>query len=82
MADVLLVVEVGDSSLQEDLGFMADLYAAAGVPYYWVVARTGVFVHSEPSDAGYVQRILHADGGIIAPGTTRPIAVADVTAEV
>ena len=35
--DVLLVVEVADSSLGFDTGEKADLYAAAGIADYWVV---------------------------------------------
>jgi Uma2 family endonuclease len=37
VADVLLVIEIGDSSLTRDLGYKADLYRRAGVPEYWVV---------------------------------------------
>ena len=35
--DVLLVIEIADSSLTRDLGFKADLYRAAKIPEYWVV---------------------------------------------
>ena len=35
--DMLLVIEVADSSLDEDLGEMAELYAQAGIKDYWVV---------------------------------------------
>lgn len=36
-ADVLLVVEVAESSVAYDCGEKADLYAAAGIADYWVV---------------------------------------------
>src|SRR4051794_28783091 len=36
-ADVLLVIEIADSTLTRDLGFKADLYRAAKIPEYWVV---------------------------------------------
>ena len=36
-ADVLLVIEIADSSLTRDLGYKADLYRRANVPQYWVV---------------------------------------------
>jgi Uma2 family endonuclease len=36
-ADVLLVIEIADSTLTRDLGFKADLYRAAEIPEYWVV---------------------------------------------
>jgi len=37
VAEVALVVEVSDSTLNRDLGRKSDLYAAAGVPEYWVL---------------------------------------------
>ncbi len=46
----LLVVEISVSSRRIDLGLKATIYAAAGVPEYWVLdvdART-LFVHREP----------------------------------
>lgn len=36
-ADVLLVIEVSDSSLSKDRGIKARLYAEAGVADYWIV---------------------------------------------
>jgi Uma2 family endonuclease len=36
-ADVLLLIEIADSSLTHDLGYKADLYRRARVPEYWVV---------------------------------------------
>ncbi|MBW0000483.1 MAG: Uma2 family endonuclease [Verrucomicrobia bacterium] len=36
-ADVLLVIEVADSTLSHDLGYKADLYRRAKIPEYWVV---------------------------------------------
>ncbi len=47
--DVLLVIEVSETSLGDDLGPKADLYAAHGVQEYWVVdiEREMVLVHRE-----------------------------------
>ncbi|MBV9997677.1 MAG: Uma2 family endonuclease [Verrucomicrobia bacterium] len=36
-ADVLLVIEIADSTLTHDLGYKADLYRRAKIPEYWVV---------------------------------------------
>ena len=49
-ADVMLAVEVADSSLAWDLGRKAGIYAGLGLPEYWVInARTLVTtVHREP----------------------------------
>jgi Uma2 family endonuclease len=54
-ADVLLMIEVSDSSLRFDLGEKADLYATAGVRDYWVVnvpARS-IVVHRDPAAGRY-----------------------------
>lgn len=54
-ADVLLLVEVADSSLAEDLGPQAQLYARFGVREYWVVDLPGrkVHVHELGSSGAY-----------------------------
>lgn len=53
--DVLLLVEVADSSIAYDRMEKADLYAAHGVPEYWLVDLTkqAVLVHTAPSALGY-----------------------------
>ncbi|MEM6790808.1 MAG: Uma2 family endonuclease [Myxococcota bacterium] len=53
-SDAILVVELAWSSLDEDRS-KAKIYAASGVPVYWLVdlvART-VTVHTSPSSGGY-----------------------------
>ncbi len=52
-----LIIEVADSSLRYDRGEKAQLYAACGVPEYWVVnlVDRAVEVHREPAAAGYGQ---------------------------
>lgn len=51
--DVTLVVEVADATLRRDRGLKKRLYAAAGIPAYWIVnlrdARLEVYSH--PSGA-------------------------------
>jgi len=44
-ADVMLLIEVSDSSLTIDLQEKADLYAAAEVAEYWVVDIPGSRIH-------------------------------------
>ena len=66
-ADVLLVIEAADSSLDFDLGPKAALYAAAGIPELWVAnLRTGgVVVHTDPVGTEYTTiRTIPADGTI------------------
>ena len=56
--DVLLLIEVADSSLRYDLGKKANLYAAAGILDYWVVdlEHQKVEVFREPTIEGYQSR--------------------------
>ncbi len=53
--DVLLVVEVANTTLQGDLTTKANLYARCEVPEYWVVAipRRDVTVFRQPTPNGY-----------------------------
>jgi Uma2 family endonuclease len=53
--DVLLIVEVADSSLAYDRGTKARIYARAGIPDYWVVDlnNSRIFVYRDPSPRGY-----------------------------
>ncbi len=53
--DVLLVIEVSESSLRFDLGAKADLYATAGIADYWVVniAAHTILVHRDPAGGHY-----------------------------
>ena len=53
-ADAALVVEVSLSSLDKDRA-MAEIYAAGGIPVYWIVNVDDgqVEVYSDPGPAGY-----------------------------
>lgn len=67
--DILLVVEVADSSLSYDLKVKAPLYAEHGVREYWVVdaVRQTVRVHREPHGVTY-QDVEEYDSDVaIAP---------------
>lgn len=57
-SDVLLLVEIADSSLGTDRRVKVPLYARHGVPVVWLVNLKDevVEVHSEPSESGY-QRV-------------------------
>jgi Uma2 family endonuclease len=53
--ELLLVIEVADTSAAFDLSRKAAMYAAAEVPEYWVLdlIRRMVVVHRQPSPVGY-----------------------------
>jgi Uma2 family endonuclease len=81
-ADVLLVIEVADTTLAFDLDVKVPLYAAAGVPEAWVIEaasrRTHVF--RRPDGGRYVEHhVVEADGEVTSGGDlTGREAVADV----
>lgn len=76
--DVLLVVEVADTSLTKDTGHKAKLYAAAGIRDYWVIkAETLVTtVFRDPSDAGYRSRTDVAPDQTLTPLAAPELAIA------
>lgn len=45
VGSVRLLLEAADSTLEDDLGVKARLYAKQGVPEYWVVDLPGRQVH-------------------------------------
>ncbi len=74
-ADVLLVVEVADSTLPFDRRVKVPLYARHGVPEVWIVAldEGKVYVHRTPTPDGYAA--AHA---VEAGGTLTVEALPDV----
>jgi Uma2 family endonuclease len=65
-ADTALVVEVSISSLDEDRA-MADIYAAGGVPVYWIVNLVDgqVEVFYNPGPSGYQSHEVLAPGHVL-----------------
>lgn len=72
VADVGLVVEVADSTLDTDRNIKAPLYGHAGVPEYWIVniPDRRVEVYTQPTGPvatpGYASRIDFAPGQAVA----------------
>jgi Uma2 family endonuclease len=78
-ADLLLVVEVGETTRSRDLNRKRTRYAAAGIPDYWVVdgARAVVHVHREPVDGEYaLVRTVRFGEPLAVPGTEATITLA------
>jgi Uma2 family endonuclease len=67
--DVLLLVEVADTTLRTDLGRKARIYASGGVSDYWVVDLNNrvLYVHRQPEGGAYVERqVLGPDERVAA----------------
>ncbi|HEY0621840.1 Uma2 family endonuclease [Sphingomonas sp.] len=58
LASLALIVEVADSTLRNDLGRKAKIYAREGVPEYWVVDVGGARIHQlwAPQGEAYAER--------------------------
>jgi Uma2 family endonuclease len=71
--DVLLIVEVADSSLPYDRDVKLPLYAAAGIPEVWLtdLPMQVVLQHVEP-DAGGYRRVTRYRRGDVITATTLP----------
>jgi Uma2 family endonuclease len=75
--DVLLLVEVADSSLAYDRTVKLRVYARAGIPEYWIVdteAET-VDVYREPTADGYRAALRVGRDGVVAPLAFSDVAV-------
>jgi Uma2 family endonuclease len=68
-ADILLLIEVADTSLAYDRQVKANLYARANIPEYWIVDINGerVEAHSDPTEDGYQTTRRYRRGQQIAP---------------
>jgi Uma2 family endonuclease len=78
--DVLLLIEVSDTTLRYDLGRKARLYATHGVAEYWVVdlIANRVWLHRKPTGAQYSDRTEVAAGTLELPQKLGEIAVAEL----
>lgn len=77
---VVLVVEVAQTSVRRDRIRKAALYAAWGAPVYWVVdlAAREVVVHAAPGPEGYGEVRTLRGGALALPGLEAPLRVEDV----
>lgn len=67
--NVLLVIEVADTSLKDDLTDSASRYARHGVRDYWVVDANAriIYVHRDPKDGVYPEPRKFAAADAVAP---------------
>ena len=78
--DVMLLIEVSDSSLSSDLQEKADIYAEAGVQEYWVVDVPSLRVHVlSKSDGKSYRKIEIAVAPLFLSPTCLPTAKLDLS---
>ncbi len=77
-ADVLLLIEVSDSTLTFDQSTKLSLYARYGVSEYWVVDVEGkrIVVYREPAAKGYVRKLEFSAPNAISPQAFPDVEVA------
>lgn len=80
--DVLLVIEVSDTSLRSDRAIKLPIYAQQGIDEAWLVdlAANAVHVHTDPGVEGYIKARTVRPGGSLTP-TAFPdltLAVTDI----
>lgn len=74
---VRLMVEISDSTLDNDLTTKQALYASAGIAEYWVVDVRGAVIHQlwEPFDSAYRNRRKVAFGEAVDLATIQGLTV-------
>jgi Uma2 family endonuclease len=76
-ADVLLVIEVADSTVETDRSFKLPLYAKAGIAEVWIVNLPGerVEVYVGPEGGGYRLTRAHGRGETVQSETVAGLSV-------
>lgn len=77
-ADIVLAVEIADTTLARDMGPKRTDYAREGIVHYWVVdsAHCVVHVFGEPIDGDYAQiRTIRFGEPLLVPGTDATITI-------
>jgi Uma2 family endonuclease len=71
------IIEVAESSLEYDRETKGPLYAASGVPEYWIVDIAGraIEVYTEPAAAGYARMRRVTERESVAPAAFPDLAV-------
>jgi Uma2 family endonuclease len=75
--DVLVVIEVSETTLRYDQEVKLPLYARAGVPEVWIVdlENSVLLVYTEPDGEIYGQRLELSAPGVLAPSTLPEVAI-------
>ncbi len=79
--DILLLVEVADSSYEKDQEVKVPLYAAAAIPEVWLVdlQKDCIEVYTEPKDGAYsLRRLIRRGENLTLPIKEQAVPVEDV----
>lgn len=76
-SELLMAIEVSDSSLRKDRGIKLRIYAGASVPEYWIfdLQHDCVEVYTEPSGETYARKQTLRSGEILRPTQVAGIAI-------
>jgi Uma2 family endonuclease len=76
--EALLVVEIAETSLSYDLKMKSSLYAANGVPEYWVINAVTLqtTLHRQPTEKGYAASETLPANALLVPLLLPELAIA------
>ena len=76
-ADVLLLIEVADTTLRYDREIKRPLYARHGIAELWIVDLEGGLLHRgrRPQDGRYLEEITEAVPGVVPGGALAGVCV-------
>lgn len=77
-SDVLLAIEVADTTLARDREIKIPLYARHGIPEAWLfdVASGSTSIYRDPSPAGYRTELSPARDAVVSPQLRPDVAIA------
>lgn len=77
-SDIVLLVEVSDSSLHFDMGRKLKLYASSGIAEYWVVdiEHKSIHTHCSPAASEYADSKTATVGELVTPIAARSCQLA------
>lgn len=79
--EVHLLIEVADKTLERDRGAKASIYAAAGIPEYWIInlidRQIEWYRQPDPEKARYAETIVRVEKDVFEHPLTGELAVSE-----
>jgi Uma2 family endonuclease len=75
--DILLLIEVADTTLKYDRDIKIPLYARCGIPEVWLIdlQNKRLEIHRQPSQEGYQQILLPANTESVSPSLVPGVSI-------